>query len=65
MRYRLATFSQVDGLAYASLARSEFRRYVIYRDSLMAQGEETDQLFALLWLFVFEQYERGPGMTVH
>jgi len=31
----------------------------------MAQGEETDQLFALLWLFVFEQYERGPGMTVH
>jgi len=22
-------------------------------------------LFALLWLFVFEQYERGPGMTVH
>ena len=31
----------------------------------MAQGEEIDQLFALLWLFVFEQYERGPGMTVH
>ena len=65
VRYRLATFSQVDGLAYESLARSEFRRYVTYRDSLMAQGEAPQQLFALLWQFVFEQYERGPGMTVH
>jgi len=52
-------------LAYESLARSEFRRYVTYRDSLMAQGEAPQQLFALLWQFVFEQYERGPGMTVH
>jgi hypothetical protein len=31
----------------------------------MAQGEEAKELFALLSVFVLDQYERGPGMTVH
>jgi len=65
VRYRTATFARIDGLAHGSLSRSDFLLYQTYRDSLMAQGEQTEHLFALLSAFVFTQYERCLGMTVH
>ena len=65
MKYRRAAFAQIDVLAHASLSRGALLQYVAYRNSLMTQGEEANQLFALLAEFVLHQYERGRGVTVH
>jgi hypothetical protein len=65
MKYQRTAFSHIDGLAHASLSREEFSRYVPYRDALMAKGESASRIVTMLGAFVWELYERGPGMTVH
>ena len=65
MKYRREAFSQIDGLANVSLSRQAFARYGAYRDSLVAKGEDAGTIFTKLSAFVWDEYERGPGMTVH
>jgi hypothetical protein len=65
MKYSRAAFAHIDQLANDSLSRQAFKGYVAYRASLMANGEDTRCILTMLSVFVWDLYERGPGMTVH
>jgi hypothetical protein len=65
MKYSRAAFAHIDQLANDSLSHHAFTRYVAYRASLMANGEDTRCIVTMLSVFVWDLYERGPGMTVH
>jgi hypothetical protein len=65
VKYSRTAFAQIDGLANASLSRQAFASYIAYRASLMAKGENVTSIFTMLSRFVWDLYERGPGMSVH
>jgi hypothetical protein len=65
MEYPPSIFMHVDHFADTALSREAFARYLAYRYSLMAEGEETRAILAILSTYVWDRVERGPGTSVH